>query len=115
MSMTGNLLPEGFEALEPFVDPWAAETSAERAHLRLTQDEDARRKFRDAAWPLLDKALAFLDQKPLAAFDEKEQRLMNLTLSLAHVSLAFDFHKEDEAEHAVGREAMIITRTPADA
>jgi hypothetical protein len=114
MSATETSLPAGFEALQPFVEFWAADTAAERAHCRDISDEAARLAFYDAASDLVPKALAVLDAKPLGQFDAGEQRLMKLVLSFAHVSMAVELQREQEPKHARDRPHMRITRAPAD-
>jgi hypothetical protein len=109
-----TLLPAGFEAMEPFVAGWAVVGSANRAGLRGSSPPEERLAFFDATSPLLQPALALLDAKALADHDEAEQRLMNLTLSFAHVSLAIEVQQEDETKHTPNRDAMVITRAPAD-
>lgn len=113
--MSGQkLLPVGFETLAPFVEFWAADTAAERARCRDISDEAGRLAFYNAANELVPKALAILDEKPLAQFDEHEQRLMKLVLSFGHVALAIELHRDEEAKHARNRPFMRITRAPAD-
>ncbi len=114
MSSEHSLLPPGFEALEPFVEPWAVAGTANRAHRRLVSRETDRVAFFTAAKHLLAEALTYLDTKPLEQFDEKEQRLMNLMLSLCHVSLAVEMQRDDEEKHARARRHMKITRSAAD-
>ncbi|UVO52644.1 hypothetical protein [Sphingomonas sp. SUN039] len=108
------LLPAGFEALKPFVERWAVEGSANRAALRGASSEDDRAAFFATGAPLAAAALDRLDARPLADHDAAEQRLMNLMLSLAHVSLAVDVQRDDEARHTPLRDAMVLTRAPAD-
>lgn len=107
-------LPEGFEALEPFVERWALPTSPERADMRGAAPASERKEFYAAASQLLAKALDYLDGKPLDSFDEKERRLMQMMLSLAHVSIAEEIQKQDEERHAYYRSFMPVTRAPAD-
>lgn len=107
-------LPDGFAALEPFVQQWAVEGAANRALLRGRSSDAERSAFFAAAQPLLGTALDRLDTTSLAGFDAAEQRLMNLMLSLAHVSLAVEIQAGEEARHARMRERMVITRAPAD-
>ncbi len=106
-------LPTGFEALEPFVAQWAIDGTANRAALRGDSSSVERQGFYDAAEPLLTKALDYLDATPLAALDGAQQRLMNLMLSLAHVSLAIEVQGPDEDKHTPNRNAMIMTLSPA--
>ena len=114
MSTQSSLLPTGFEALAPFVDFWAVDTAAARAHCRDSSGEERRLAFYNAANDWVPKVLAYLDEKPLGEFDESEQRLMQLALSFAHVSLSVEVLREDESKHAHTRLFMRITRAPAD-
>ena len=109
-----SLLPAGFEALAPFVEFWAADTAAGRAHCRDASTEAERLAFYNAANELVPEALAFLDAKPLEQFDEREQRLMKLVLSFGHVAMAVELQREEEPRHARYRPFMRITRAPAD-
>lgn len=114
MSNRLSLLPAGFEALAPFVEFWAVDTAAERAHCRDSSDETDRVAFYNAANAVVSRALAFLDAKPLHQFDASEQRLMKLLLSFGHVAIAVELQREEEAKHAVNRPYLQITRAPAD-
>jgi hypothetical protein len=107
-------LPQGFEALDPFVAQWAISTTAERAQRRTDSTPEEREAFFAAAKDLVEPALAMLDAKPLKELDEKERRLLDLMMSLAHVSLAVEVHREMEPRHAKLREAMVITRSVTD-
>jgi hypothetical protein len=107
-------LPEGFEALEPFVDRWARPSSAARVEARLDSDDAARAAFYTAGRERLAEALALLDRKPLGEHDEKERRLMDLLLSLAHVSLAVELQRDHEPSQAAGRRHIRVIGTTAD-
>lgn len=109
-----SLLPPGFEPLEPFVESWAVAGAANRAQRRLESSESERVAFFNAAKELAPTALAHLDRKPLNEFDEQEQRLMNLLLSLCHVAQAVEIQGDDEPRHALGRQYMKITVASAD-
>ena len=110
----GSRLPTGFERLEPFVERWARPSSAARIAARLDSDEPARTAFYDAASEVLADALALLDRKPLSALDDRERRLMDLMLSLAHVALAVELQREQEPMHAEGRRHIRMIGTTAD-
>jgi hypothetical protein len=114
MSGAHSRLPPGFEALEPFVESWAVEGTAKRALRRLGSSEADRIAFFAAAKDVLPAALTYLDARPLGQFDEQEERLMNLMLSLCHVALAVEMQRDDEAKHAQVRRHMKITRAVAD-
>lgn len=110
-----SILPTGFEALAPFAAKWAVEGTATRAALRGESTGAERQAFYDAGAPLLAAALDHLDATALADHDPAQKRLMNLMLSLAHVSLAIESQGPDEDKHTPNRNAMIFTRSTADA
>ena len=114
MSNEFTLLPDGFEALSPFVESWSADSAAGRADCRQSSAEDSRQAFYAAASPLLPDALDYLDRKPLRELNEAEQRLMNLALSFAHLAMAVELHREQEAKHARDRHHLRIPHAPAD-
>ncbi len=107
------LLPEGFTALEAFVEKWSVPGTAARAARRGESTQAEREAFYAAARDLLTPALAQLDSKPLPALDAAEKRLLDMMLSLAHVALAVEGLGDDEPRHATMREHMRITRSPA--
>lgn len=108
------LLPEGFEALEPFVERWAIDGANNRLIARLDSEESDRIAFFDAGKSLVPAALERLDKKPLNEFDDREARLMNLVLSMAHVAPAVEVQKDHEPLHAKYARYITITRASAD-
>jgi hypothetical protein len=115
MIAMASSLPAGFEVLEPFVERFAIAGTANRAALRGDASKEERIAFYTAAKDLIGPALDLLDKKPVTTLDEREQRLMNLTLSFAHIALAEEIQGPDEERHAQLRRHMRITRSPADA
>jgi hypothetical protein len=115
MLAMASTLPAGFETLEPFVDRFAIAGTAARAQLRGDASKEEREAFYNAAKDLIAPALDLLDQKKFAEFTGAEQRLMNLTLSFAHIALAVEIQGPDEEKHAKLREHMKIVRSTADA
>lgn len=109
-----TLLPAGYETLEPFVEFWAVTGSANRDARRGASTPAQREAFYEATKGLVPQALAELDATPLAGHSPAQQRLMNLLLSFAHVTLAVEMLAEAEARHAMFRKVMPITRSPAD-
>lgn len=107
-------LPVGFEALQPFVEFWAADSAAARARCRDVSVEAGRTAFYEAIQPMMPTVLEYLDSKPLAEHDDSEQRLMKLALSFGHVAMAVELHRDEEPKHAKNRPFMRITRAPAD-
>jgi hypothetical protein len=111
----GPELPPGFESLEPFAAAWAVSGSANRARRRGECTAEERTAFYNAAKDLAAPALAYLDRKPLDRFSAAEQRLMDMMLSLAHITLAIEVHGVDEPKHTEDRAYMRILHSPADA
>jgi hypothetical protein len=109
-----QMLPPGFETLEPFAATWAVASAAARAQRRSSSSAEERSAFYQAAKELLAPALAVLDRKPLKAFDDQERRLMNLMLCFAHVAQAVEVQRDGEASHAQLRASLTITRASAD-
>ncbi|MYM64568.1 hypothetical protein [Pseudomaricurvus sp. HS19] len=109
-----NRLPAAFAELEPFVDQWCLATSNERTTARRNSTPEEREAFFNAGKVIAADALQLLDQKPLDQLDDKEQCLMSLLLSLAHVSLAVEIQGGDEARHALASQHMPITRSPSN-
>jgi hypothetical protein len=109
-----SILPEGFAALEPFVERWAISGTANRAVLRGNSSAEERQALYAAAMPLAGAALDYLDSRPWGKFDAAEEQLMKLMLSFAHVSIAVEIQQEDEAKHAALRAHMPVTHSPAD-
>jgi hypothetical protein len=110
-----TMLPAGFETLEPFVARFAVSGTANRAALRGDTTREEREAFHAAAKDLIGPALDLLDKKPLDRLDPGEQRLLELTLSFAHIALAVEIQGPDEERHAELRAYMRITRSTADA
>jgi hypothetical protein len=113
MSEMANL-PEGFAELEPFVETWGIEGSANRAAKRSSSTPEEREAFFKAASPLMEKALDYLDERPVNALSPSEERLMNLMLSLAHIAPAVEIQGPDEIKSAPWRDRMRITRSSTD-
>ncbi len=114
MSTTQGLLPAGFEALEPFVATWAVDGADQRMQRRLDSEASEREAFFNAGKDLVPAALELLDEKTIDAFDEQEQRLMLLVLSMAHIAQAVEIQGDDEPGHARYARHITITRASAD-
>ena len=115
MSKTAaSLLPDGFDALEPFVLSWALSGTANRLQRRLQSQSTERQAFYDVAKNFLKPAIAYLDRTPLKQVSPQEQRLMDLMLMLAHISLAVEMQKDDEDKNAGFRKNIRLVRSVAD-
>lgn len=102
-------LPEGFEALEPFVCQWAIATMPGRDAMRARASAGERQAFYHAASRLLEPALDHLDRIALSSLNDNDERLMEIMLSLAHVALAEEVQREAEPEHSRLRSFMPFT------
>lgn len=112
--MTTELLPPGFETLEPFVDHWVLDSADARLNRRLTSSEAERVEFFNAVKDRLQDGLTYLDKKPFDEYDDDENRLMQLFLSFAHIALAVEVQGDAEPKHAEGARYMTITRAPSE-
>lgn len=93
-----SVLPEAFVDLEPFAG-WALTKETERSHKRQSSTIEEIRLFYHTLLPRMEAVLTHLNQFPLEAMPEKEQRLFNLTLALAEVAPAVElFGKPSEDE-----------------
>jgi hypothetical protein len=87
------MLPAEFGSLEPFSD-WILATEPERYAKRLASAMDQMQAFYDAAFPLLEPALAHLDKFPLHELPEPERNLFHLMQSLVMVSFPVEVWKQ---------------------
>ena len=87
------VLPEGFEALEPWVSDWALETTDERLRKRGVSSPDEVRAFHNAMLPHAQKALEYLNSKDICALDAEDTNLMKLILSLGHTAMAVEVQR----------------------
>lgn len=93
------LLPDGFEALEPFVGYWARPTTQERREQREAASMEAILAFYAPMIALAPAAMRHLEAFPLDAMPPPAARLMELVLALAHVSMATELHGQPRAPH----------------
>jgi hypothetical protein len=90
--MTDQRLPDGFEALEPYVDHWALPSESARIQQRFATSMDAITAYYELMVERIDEILDYLDQFDLDAMPEPEQRLMNMALSLVEVANAVEVY-----------------------
>jgi hypothetical protein len=87
-------LPDGFEALEPFVADWVLpDASARMAKRQASRIEDIR-TFYEAMLPRGEEALAYLRQFELGALPDDAERLLKLMLALAEVAPAVEWYND---------------------
>jgi hypothetical protein len=90
--MTAVLLPPGFEALAPFIDRWAVDTTAARLHARSTASMAEIRAFYDAMLPQAEAAIICIDQHDIRDLPAGHATLAKLVLSLAQAAVAVEMH-----------------------
>ena len=90
-------LPAGFEGLEHWVDTWSLPTETERFRRRHASRQEDMVAFRDAMLPVIDRAVAYLNQFPLDGMPEDALKLYYLVLSLAEVAPAVELYGQPAA------------------
>lgn len=93
--MTQQLLPSGFSDLEPFAD-WALAGESDRLQKRLASSMEDIQGFYSAMLERIEDTLAYLNGFSLDELPEPEQRLLNMTLSLAEVWVAVELYKRPD-------------------
>jgi hypothetical protein len=87
------MLPDEFAALEPF-SGWILATEPERYARRLASSMADMQAFYDAAFPLLEPAMAHLDAFDLDDLPREERNLLHLMQSLIMVSFPVEVWKQ---------------------
>lgn len=93
--MNQDVLPTAFTELEPFID-WSLGSEAERLEKRLASSMEEIQAFYTAMLGRIEEALEYLNGFPLDRLPEPEQRLLNMTLSLAEVWVAVELYKRPD-------------------
>lgn len=91
---TGQLLPDGFADLEPFVAEWAKPTRQERYDTRLSKTIDELGAFYDAIAPRAEDAIIYLNGLDLDDLPAPAQRLLQLLYSMIIVSYAVNVFEQ---------------------
>jgi hypothetical protein len=103
--------PAPFADLEPYAD-WALETEAERYATRLASSMEELEAFYDAAFPLLEDAMAHLDALDLNALPEEASRLLWLMYSLVNASFPVEVWRQPRVPDS-GAASMDVIVEPA--
>ena len=104
------MLPAEFAALEPFSD-WVLASEPERYARRLASSMAEMQAFYDAAFPLLEPALAHLDRFGLHEMPEAERNLLHLMQSLIMVSFPVEVWKQPRVPDS-GAAYLDVVREP---
>ena len=97
--MVEKLLPEGFEALEPFLPYWGVRGSQERRERREAASMDEIMAFYEPCLALAPAAMKHLEAFRVDNMPAAEARLYELMLALAHVSMATELHGQPRAPY----------------
>jgi hypothetical protein len=89
-----NLLPSGFESIEPFVAAWVLPDAAARMAQRQASRIEDLRTFYNAMLPMGEVALAWLRSYELGALPIEGERLLKLMLALAEVAPAVEWYDD---------------------
>ena len=93
--MNQQLLPSTFSDLEQYAD-WALSGESDRLEKRLTSSMEEIQAFYSAMLDRIEEALEYLNGFSLDELPEPEQRLLNMTLSLAEVWVAVELYKQPD-------------------
>ena len=88
------VLPDGFEALECFVETWVLPDAAARMAKRQASRIEDLRTFYNAMLPMGEAALAWLRGYELGALPPEGERLLKLMLALAEVAPAVEWYDD---------------------
>ena len=89
-----NLLPDGFEGLDEFVEEWALPLESARMQKRWSSTMEEITQFYDAMAEQIEAILDHLDRFDLKDLPERQKRLQLMTLSLAEAASAVETYKE---------------------
>ncbi len=112
--MSERVLPEGFEALEPFQPYWGAATTQLRRERREAASMVDITAFYEVMLEHAPVAMQHLEALPLDAMPPVSVRLMEMVLMLAHVSMATELHGQPRAPHTPYPHGVRLVRGPAN-
>ncbi|WP_152036644.1 hypothetical protein [Burkholderia pyrrocinia] len=102
-------LPDGFEALEPFLERWNAATSHERWINRAATPYPEIVTFYEAMSGRAEEATVYLEQFPHDDMPVPAQNLFRLLLAMCHAAIAVEMHQASGIRHAPPAHALKIT------
>jgi len=107
-----TLLPNGFEALEPFVAYWDVPSSEMRMRRRSEASMEDIKAFYDAMAPRGEQILQYLERFKMDALPEREARLFRLLLALAQAAMAVEMHGQPRVPFSPYPHAVTILKPP---
>jgi hypothetical protein len=105
-----DVLPEGFEDFEPFLD-WALPTHAARISKKLASTLEELTALYELGMQndRVRSALAYCDQFPLGALPPEGQHLFDITLSMAEVRPQVELYGEVSPSNLVSPTRLPMT------
>jgi hypothetical protein len=103
------VLPQGFEALQPFAATWGKlESQEERYLLRQHSSMTELKQFYDAAAPRLDEVFDYLDKFPMDKLPDSEALLYRTVLGLTEAAMAIEVFNQPCVPYAPFPHKMAI-------
>lgn len=90
--MDQGTLPEGFEALLPFVSTWVLPDASARMAKRQASSIEEIRRFYDAIVPMGERALDYLRPYKLGELPPEGENLLKLMLALVELGPAVEWY-----------------------
>lgn len=112
MSANNQILPAGFQELQPFVQYWVRDSNEERRAARSTAQMSDIRSFYDAVTARAEEAIGYLEQFALGQMPPDAERLFKLLLAMNHAAIAVEMHGQPRARDTGWPSAVHITRGP---
>ena len=112
--MNGQLLPQPFQALEPFASEWSIGDEAGRNLKRISSTIESLREFYQAVLPEMQLIVDYLRPRPLLEFNSQQLRLLNLAKMLMEVAPAIEIFNQPDVPNSFEPERFLIMPPFAD-
>ena len=89
-----SMLPAQFAALEPFAEDWCLPSEKDRYAKRLASSMEELQAFYDAAFPVMEDSVDYLQKLTLDDISEEDQHLLWLFSSLVTVSFPVEVWRQ---------------------
>lgn len=107
------MLPEGFEALTPYLDRWDVPTLSERWERRATASMSDIRAFYEDVRGVADEAMVAISAHPIDDMPEDVARLARLMLAFMSAAVAVEVIGAPRDPHSPYPHNIRILRGPA--
>lgn len=110
-----SVLPQEFEALEPFVEKWALADFNARLTARYNGEMAELQAFYDVMQPLAEPAMQVLEAHPFEALPEDLLPLFRLVMALAHVAVSGERQRAPRPKSVKWPSNLVVIEGPAPA